>query len=159
VSDPSPCNQPSWPSEAPAFLPKPGSITHLGESGCDAVSTSRCSLVAPALSQLGPARLPEPAGTLGEQRGERKGAEAEERGCAGTPISCAARPLAKGTELEGSKGAVEERGTRGGFAEVRGVFCKCDLFALRSELSQPRRGACCVGAAYFGLTREASARG
>lgn len=33
------------------------------------------------------------------------------------------------------------------------------LFVLRSEPSQPQRGVCCGGAAYFGLSREASARG
>ena len=33
------------------------------------------------------------------------------------------------------------------------------VFVLRSEPTQPRRGACCGGAAYFGLSREASARG
>lgn len=32
-------------------------------------------------------------------------------------------------------------------------------FVLRSEPSQPQRGACCRGAAYFGLTEEASAWG
>lgn len=33
------------------------------------------------------------------------------------------------------------------------------LFVLRSEPSQPQRGVCCGGAAYFGLSREASAQG
>lgn len=33
------------------------------------------------------------------------------------------------------------------------------VFVLRSEPSQPQRGACCGGAAYFGLTLEASAWG
>lgn len=33
------------------------------------------------------------------------------------------------------------------------------LFVLRSEPSQPQRGVCCGGTAYFGLSREASAQG
>lgn len=67
VIDPSPCHKPhspSRPSEAPAFLAKPGSSTHVGECGCDAASTGHLSPAAPAFSELSPALLPEPAGTV-----------------------------------------------------------------------------------------------
>lgn len=75
ASDPSLCHEPhslSRPREAPAFLAKPGSSTHVGECGCDAASTGRLPPAAPGCLQLGPALLPEPAGTL-EKQSRRKG--------------------------------------------------------------------------------------
>ena len=132
---PSSCHKlrsPSRPSEAPAFLAKPGSSTHVRECGCDAASTGRLSPAAPGCLQLGPALLPEPAGTLEERSGAGGGkgevaAEqgAERCGSTGTPISCTAHPLAKGTELACSEGTGEQKRTRGGFVEARSVFPKC----------------------------------
>lgn len=76
ASDPSLCHEPhslSRPREAPAFLAKPGSSTRVRECGCDAVSTGHLPPAAPGSLQLGPAPLPEPAGTLEKRSGRRKG--------------------------------------------------------------------------------------